>query len=435
MPGHIAVRVGLSALGHFFDGNWIEEGHGGAKLLADSKDGEWGDGVQTVGSREAIIIRGTDFGDLDDPTTDFPRRWIKNHIADRKRLQPGDLILETAGGTSTQSTGRSVLLKGSFFNNHNDVPVLCASFSRYLRLNTKRYSPRFIYYLLQTLYHFGYMAVFNIQHTGVSRFQYTAFKDHTELQIPDLSTQRKLAAILSAYDELIENNKRRMALLEKLAEEIYREWFVRFRFPGHTQTKIVKGVPGDWEIKKLGSVLELLYGKALKDADRVPGEFPVYGSSGVVGTHNKALVRTPGLIVGRKGNVGSVYWSDTGFFPIDTVYSVKSALPNAYLYFLLKSMNFINNDSAVPGLNRNQAYSNQFFLPLGSLIKKFIEVVNPQFEMKYYLKQKNEKLIVIRNLLLPRLLTGKLSVESLDIQFAPSMAEELDTQPVVTTHA
>src|ERR1700679_1059732 len=250
-----------------------------AKLLADSKDGEWGDGVQTVGSREAIIIRGTDFGDLDDPTTDFPRRWIKNHIADRKRLQPGDLILETAGGTSTQSTGRSVLLKGSFFNNHNDVPVLCASFSRYLRLNTKRYSPRFIYYLLQTLYHFGYMAVFNIQHTGVSRFQYTAFKDHTELQIPDLSTQRKLAAILSAYDELIENNKRRMALLEKLAEEIYREWFVRFRFPGHTQTKIVKGVPGDWEIKKLGSVLELLYGKALKDADRVPGEFPVYGSS------------------------------------------------------------------------------------------------------------------------------------------------------------
>src|SRR5271155_1837731 len=101
-------------------------------LLIDSKDGEWGEGAETVGSREAIIIRGTDFGDLDDQSTDFPRRWIKNHIADRKRLRPGDLILETAGGTSTQSTGRSALLKQSFFDNHNEVPVLCASFSRHL---------------------------------------------------------------------------------------------------------------------------------------------------------------------------------------------------------------------------------------------------------------------------------------------------------------
>src|SRR5436190_10777539 len=85
-----------------------------AELLVDSKDGEWGDGEETVGSRESIIIRGTDFAGLDNPAAEFPRRWIKNHIADRKRLQPGDLILETAGGTSTQSTGRSALLKKSF---------------------------------------------------------------------------------------------------------------------------------------------------------------------------------------------------------------------------------------------------------------------------------------------------------------------------------
>jgi type I restriction enzyme S subunit len=116
-----------------------------AELLTDSKDGEWGDSAETVGSSEAIIIRGTDFGDLNDPSTEFPRRWIKNHIADRKRLQPNDLILETAGGTSTQSTGRTALLKKSFFDRHAEVPVLCASFSRHLRLDTNRYSPRFIY--------------------------------------------------------------------------------------------------------------------------------------------------------------------------------------------------------------------------------------------------------------------------------------------------
>ena len=246
---------------------------------------------------------------------------------------------------------------------------------------------------------------------------------NVKFKLPDLTTQRKIAAILSAYDELIENNQRRIALLEKMAEEIYREWFVRQRFPGHEKVKKVKGVPEGWEIKKLGSVLEFCYGKALKDDDRVSGEFHVYGSSGVVGTHNEALVKTPGLIVGRKGNVGSVYWSDRGFFPIDTVYYVKSELPNSFLYFLLRSMNFINNDAAVPGLNRNQAYSNLFFLPPAQLIKRYVEIADSLFKMKRVLTRKNEYLTSMRDKLLPRLISGKLSIEHLDIQFPPGMEE------------
>ncbi len=396
-----------------------------SEILVDSKDGEWGESEEAVGMTEATIIRGTDFVDVDNPTAEFPRRWIKNGVVERKRLQAGDIILETAGGTSTQSTGRSALFKKSFFSHHSDTPVLCASFSRHLRLNTNKYSPRFIFYLLQTLHRTGYMAVFNIQHTGVSRFQYTTFKNHTELQIPDLPLQHKIAAILSAYDELIENNKRRMALLEKMAEEIYREWFVRLRFPGHEKVKKVKGVPTGWEVKKLGTVLELCYGKALKEENRVPGQFDVYGSGGIVGTHNEALVTSTGLIVGRKGNVGSIYFSDKGFFPIDTVYYVKSQLPNSFLYFVLRSMNFINNDAAVPGLNRAQAYSNQFYLPPDSVVQEFSKVADPLFEMKRLLKRQNEKLIGTRDLLLPRLISGKLSVENLNIQFPPGMIEEM----------
>ena len=208
-----------------------------------------------------------------------------------------------------------------------------------------------------------------------------------------------------------------------MAEEIYREWFVRMRFPAHEKVKFVKGVPDGWEIKKLGAVLELCHGKALKDRDRVPGEFHVYGSSGVVGTHNKAMVKSRGLIVGRKGNVGSVYWPDRGFFPIDTVYFVKSELPNGFLYFLLRSMNFINNDAAVPGLNRNQAYSNLFILPPAPLIKKYAEVADSQFEIKRFLTRQNEYLTSMRDRDLPRLISGKFAVVYLDIQFPPSMVE------------
>jgi type I restriction enzyme S subunit len=244
-----------------------------------------------------------------------------------------------------------------------------------------------------------------------------------QIPFPPIATQKKIAAILSAYDDLIENNKRRIALLEKMAEEIYREWFVRFRFPGHDKVTLEKGVPEGWELEKLGSVLELCYGKALKEEERVPGEFYVYGSGGIVGTHNKALVKSSGLIVGRKGNVGSVYLSNRGFFPIDTVYFVKSEFPNSYLFFLLRSMNFINNDAAVPGLNRNQAYANQLYMPPAPLVSKFSELVDKQFEMKRILTQQNEKLIAARDRLLPRLISGKLSVETLDIRFPPGMEE------------
>ena len=83
------------------------------------------------------------------------------------------------------------------------------------------------------------------------------------------------------------------------------------------------------------------YGKALKKDDRILGPFPVYGSSGVIGFHNKALVQGPGIILGRKGNVGSVYWSIDDFNPIDTVYFVETKNSSLYLYYALLNTSFI----------------------------------------------------------------------------------------------
>jgi type I restriction enzyme S subunit len=134
-----------------------------------------------------------------------------------------------------------------------------------------------------------------------------------KVRAPDFPTQEAIASILAAYDDLIENNRRRMVLLEEAARQLYREWFVRLRFPGHEHARIIDGVPEGWERKTLGQHLTLNYGKALKADSRVEGPYPVYGSSGIVGTHEKALVKGPGIIVGRKGNVGSVYWSSSDF--------------------------------------------------------------------------------------------------------------------------
>jgi len=190
-----------------------------ADLLIESRDGEWGVGHGAVGHQLCEMIRGTDFAGLDDSHVELPRRWIKDHLLERKRLQVGDIVFEMAGGTAKQSTGRCALLNATFFEKHKEIPVLCASFCRHLRLDQEQFNSEFIYYLLQALYAAGYMAVYNIQHTGVSRFQYTSFKKMTVLDIPTLITQKKIAAVLSAYDNLIENKKRRIALLEKMAEE------------------------------------------------------------------------------------------------------------------------------------------------------------------------------------------------------------------------
>jgi len=231
-----------------------------------------------------------------------------------------------------------------------------------------------------------------------------------EILVPKMEVQLRVAKVASAYDNLIENNRRRIGLLEASARLLYREWFVYHRFPGHEHVKVVDGVPEGWEKKTLGEKIILHYGKALKAETRIEGNIPVYGSSGVIGTHDKALVKGPGIIVGRKGNVGSVYWSDGDFYPIDTVYYVASESSTFHLYHALKNMQFVSNDAAVPGLNRDFAYSRPYLDPVPRIAALFEETVTPIYEQIFKLKAYNDKLKQARDLLLPRLMSGEIAV-------------------------
>lgn len=125
---------------------------------------------------------------------------------------------------------------------------------------------------------------------------------------------------------------------------------------------------GEWKECTLGDLLTLNYGKALKAQDRIEGVFPVYSSAGLTGYHNEPLVNSKGLIVGRKGTIGKVHFSPTPFCCIDTAYYI---LPNddkynfSFLFYLLQTLGLdeLNEDSAVPGLNRETAYSQTILLP------------------------------------------------------------------------
>jgi type I restriction enzyme, S subunit len=231
-----------------------------------------------------------------------------------------------------------------------------------------------------------------------------------ELDVPDIHVQTHIASILSAYDDLIENNRRRIGLLEEAARLLYREWFVDLRFPGHERVRIVDGVPEGWERKTIGKIAPLNYGKALKEENRNIGEFPVYGSSGIVGCHDKALVEGPCIIVGRKGNVGSVYWSTKGCWPIDTVYYIDKQQTSSYIYYALQSMTFMSTDVAVPGLNRDFAQSRFLFVPPSPLLKVFEENMIPVRLQLDTLDRYNSQLSRARDLLLPRLMSGEIEV-------------------------
>ncbi len=243
--------------------------------------------------------------------------------------------------------------------------------------------------------------------------------ERADINLPPLVTQRKIAAILSAYDDLIENNLRRIKILEEMARALHREWFVHFRFPGYEKVRFVDSplgkIPEGWKVVKLVEILELNYGKGLPKRDRREGSIPVYGSSGLVGYHDKSIVKGPGIIVGRKGNVGSVFWSDSDFYPIDTVYHVSSILPLRFLFYDLQIKNFINTDAAVPGLNRQQAYSLETILPPAGLLDNFCTISEGFEKHASILHKKNEILSRIRDLLLPKLISGELDVSELDI--------------------
>ena len=127
-------------------------------------------------------------------------------------------------------------------------------------------------------------------------------------------------------------------------------------------------IPKNWQKVKLGEVLDMKYGSGLPEKNRTTGQIPVYGSSGIVGYHSKAFVNKPGLVIGRKGVVGSVYYSEEPFYPIDTVYFVDDLkIPGdlKFFYYFLKRVPLerIGSHSGVPGLNRDLAYGLDINIP------------------------------------------------------------------------
>ena len=296
---------------------------------------------------------------------------------------------------------------------------------------------RFLFYKMASQ-EFVHVATQGSEGTRMPRAKWE-FVSRMSCLIPPLPEQRAIAHVLGVLDDKIELNRRMNRTLEEMARALFKSWFVDFEpvrakvdgrwypgeslpglpahlydlFPDYFVPSELGEIPEGWQIKALRELILLAYGKALRADDRQEGTIPVYGSNGQIGWHNKKLVTGSGIIVGRKGNPGTVTWTHGDFFAIDTsfyVVPIDPALGLPFLYYALADQDLpsIAADSAVPGLNRNLAYMNIQLVPDQILVDKFGNYINGIFERRYRLEEESRSLAALRDALLPKLISREL---------------------------
>ena len=282
-----------------------------------------------------------------------------------------------------------------------------------LRPDIEKINPDFLKYILSSPSVKNMMANY-VSGVAIPRIILNDFKRMT-LYIPSkIQTQQKIANILSTYDELIEVNNERIRILEETAQSLYKEWFVRFRFPNYQDTEFIKGVPKGWGVIKFRDFIKLNRGFDLPNDKIIEGEFPVIASTSTKAFHNEYKSSGEGIITGRSGSLGVVQYINGKYWALNTALYVKDFKGNfpKYVYYFLKEMHLENFDSGagVPTLNQNHLHGLRFPLPSISLQKQFDEIVSPMFTQIETLQQQNTELRQIRDRLLPRLISGKIVV-------------------------
>lgn len=234
-----------------------------------------------------------------------------------------------------------------------------------------------------------------------------------KIDVPSLESQKHIADILSAYDDLIENNQKQIKLLEEAAQRLYKEWFVYLHFPGHENTKIVDGVPEGWSRGLLKELISVNYGKDHKKAPD-DGNIPVYGSGGLMRKCNKSLFSGEAVLIPRKGSLNNIMYVDETFWTVDTMFYATMKQPHTaiFVYFFVKAFDMysMNIGAAVPSMTTKILDAMDVVIPDKETLEKFDKCAKTYFNKIKTLQRQNERLKTARNLLLPKLMSGEVEV-------------------------
>lgn len=281
-----------------------------------------------------------------------------------------------------------------------------------LRVDETKADYKFLYYYF---YSDAWRATVNeniVLGATVDRIPLIKFPDFP-VELPPLETQHRIADILFAYDDLIENNQKQIKLLEEAAQRLYKEWFVDLRFPGHENTKIVDGVPEGWRRGLLKELISVNYGK---DHKKVPddGNIPVYGSGGLMRKCNKSLFSGEAVLIPRKGSLNNIMYVDETFWTVDTMFYATMKQPHTavFVYFFVKAFDMysMNIGAAVPSMTTKILDAMDVVIPDKETLEKFDKRAKLYFNKIKTLQGQNERLKTARDLLLPKLMSGEVEV-------------------------
>ena len=353
------------------------------------------------------------------------KQWTQRAVP-----KPGDLILAREAPVGNVA----IILPGQ--------PVCLGQRTVLIRVNSPQIIPAYLVYLL-----LGdeVQGRFQSLSTGAT-VGHLNVRDIRELplpQIPPLPTQRKIAAILSAYDDLIENNTRRIKILEEMAQNLYREWFVKFRFPGHEHARFVDSplgrIPEGWEVKKLSEIAKVNKSQIKKNsAPEIIHYIDISSVSqdqiNIISTH--PFSEAPGR-ARRIVQHGDIIWScvrpnrrsharvihPQSNTVVSTGFAVLSALtvPFIFLYYSVTTDDFVgyltNNatGAAYPAVNSGTFEKAELIIPPSDLLERFNEITQVIIEHIHILQCQVNILRTTRDLLLPKLISGVVDVSDINI--------------------
>lgn len=264
-----------------------------------------------------------------------------------------------------------------------------------------------------------------------------------KLDLPEIETQIKISTMLSNYDNLIENNSRRIKILEEMAQAIYTEWFVNFRFPGHENVKSVDSefgkVPENWAVKNFTDFVKvnpkykpISGNKAYFEMADININTLIVNPSSATRTNNSGAKFTnrdtifprisPSLENGKGGYVLGLSDSEVALGSTEFIVFHSPENFREYTYLLSRDETFRNNAvKSMVGASGRQRVQNECFntykivIPITEVISQFSAIVSPMFHYAYSLRDKNIFLAKTRDLLIPKLISGEIDVSELDI--------------------
>ena len=381
----------------------------------------------------------------------------------KKQQRPGPFpVISSSGPKSTHDEyrvngpgvviGRKGLLGGVYFEPGNFWPHDTTLWVKDFHGN----DPRFVYYFLKTLHLEAY---------DVGAANPTLNRNHIHplpVVAPDLRTQRTIAAVLSAYDDLIENNRRRIRILQEMAGALYREWFVEFRFPGHEESTVVESelglIPEGWRVLPMDAVCGRITDGAHKSPASVDDGLPMASVKNMHdwGLHiedcrrisptdfdelarNHCRPLAGDVLIAKDGSYLKHVFAVEEDMDVVLLSSIAILRPNDVIepHYLVQ---YLKDDHVrarlrgyVSGVAIQRIVLKDFrhfliVVPDEGTLRRWSKTAERSTQLCWRLIDRNRVLTRTRDLLLPRLISGKFPVEDLDIQLPPSMQEEI-TEP------